>query len=79
MHLKKFLQLFIMCLTLYNDYYFITKELAEEFKNPQEKALKNTKPLQFQKKNKLQGLIKMEKKLQKIYLTYYNLLIAQCL
>ena len=29
------------------------------------------------KKKKLQELIKMEKKLHKIYLTYYNLLIVQ--
>ena len=34
-------------------------------------------PLQFQYKKKLQELMKMEQKLQKIYLTYYNLLIAQ--
>ena len=31
----------------------------------------------FQIEKKLQELIKMEKELQKIYLTYYNLLIAQ--
>ena len=56
------------------------KELAEEFKNNllvQEKILKNTSLLQFQQKKKLQELIKMDKKLQKIYVTYYNLRIAQ--
>ena len=31
----------------------------------------------FQQKKKLEELIKMEKKLQKIYLPYYNLLIKQ--
>ena len=39
--------------------------------------MKNTKPLEFQQKKKLQELIKMEKQLQKIYVTYYNLLIVQ--
>ena len=44
--------------------------LAEEFKK--RFTLENTK-----KCITLQKLIKMEKKFQKIYLTYYNLLIAQ--
>ena len=39
--------------------------------------MKNTEPSQFQYKKKLQELVKMEKKLQKIYPKYYNLLIAQ--
>ena len=54
-------------------YYFNTKELAEELKKlslVQEKILKNTYPLQFQQKKKLRKLVKMEKKLQKIFPTY---------
>ena len=62
------------------DYYFIIKELAEEFKQlftcSGEKTEKYI-PLQFQQKNKLQELIKMEKKLRKIYLTLYGSLVAQ--
>ena len=42
-----------------------------------EKIIKNTQNLQFQQKKKLQELIKMQKKLQKVYLTYYYLMIAQ--
>ena len=42
-----------------------------------EKIIKNTQNLQFQQKKKLQELIKMQKKLQKGYLTYYYLMIAQ--
>ena len=63
------------------DYHFIIKELAEEFKKQFTCLGKNTeKYIIFTVKLqvlKLQVLIKMEKKLQKIYLTYYNLLIAQ--
>ena len=33
--------------------------------------------MQFQQKKKFQELIKTEKKLQEIYVTYYDLLIAQ--
>ena len=60
------------------DYHFVKKELEEEFKKilVQEKTLTNTQPLQFQQKKKLQELTKMEKKIQKIYLLYYNLLIT---
>ena len=43
----------------------------------QERSLKNTLALPFQQNKKLKELIKMEKKLQKIYLTYYSLLIVQ--
>ena len=61
--------------------FFIIKELAEEFRKISyffsKKYHKNSKPLHFQWKNKLQELIIMEKKLQKIYLTYCNLLIVQ--
>ena len=60
-------------------YHFIMKELAEEFKKQftclgenTEKYITFTVPIE----KKLQELIKMEK-LQKIYLTYYSLLIAQ--
>ena len=42
-----------------------------------EKILENRKPFQFQQRKKLKELVKMEKKLQKLYLTNYNLLIAQ--
>ena len=62
------------------DYYFIVKELVEEC-NKQftclgentEKYITFTVPIE----KKLRELIKMEKKLQKIYLTNYNLLIVQ--
>ena len=56
------------------------KSYQENLKNNllvQEKALKDAYSLQFQQNKKLQELLKMEKKLQKIYLIYYNLLIAQ--
>ena len=43
----------------------------------QERILKTAYPFQFQQKKKLQKLVKMEKKLQKPYLTDYKLLIAQ--
>ena len=43
----------------------------------QGRTLKNIQHLQFQQKKKLQELIKLEKKLQKLYLTYYNWLIVQ--
>ena len=63
------------------EYYFVIKELAEEFKNQftclGEKNEKYITLTQFQWKKKLEKLIKMEKKLQKIYLTYYNSLIVQ--
>ena len=62
------------------DYYFIIKKLAEEFKKQFtcfgeniEKYITFIVPI----KKKLQELIKMEIKLQNIYLTCYNLLIAQ--
>ena len=42
-----------------------------------EKILENRKPFQFQSQKKLKELVKLEKKLQKLYLTNYNLLIAQ--
>ena len=57
------------------DYNFIIKELAEEFRKQFTCLEENTKkyitftvPIE---------LIKMVKKLQKVYLIYYNLLIAQ--
>ena len=57
------------------DYNFIRKELAEEFRKQFTCLEENTKkyitftvPIE---------LIKMVKKLQKVYLIYYNLLIAQ--
>ena len=43
----------------------------------QERILKNAYPFQLQQKKKLQKLVKMEKKLQKPYLTDYKLLITQ--
>ena len=42
-----------------------------------EKILENRKPFKFQSQKKLKELVKLEKKLQKLYLTNYNLLIAQ--
>ena len=62
------------------DYHFIIKQLAEEFfkkitclgKNC-EKYITFTVPIE----KDLQELIKMEKKLQQIFPTYHNLLIAQ--
>ena len=42
-----------------------------------EKILENRKPFQFQSQKKLKEPVKLEKKLQKLYLTNYNLLIAQ--
>ena len=60
------------------DYHFIIKELAEEFKKQftclgknTEKCIAFTVPIE-----KKEELIKMEKKIQKIYLTYFSLLIA---
>ena len=62
------------------DYHFIIRELAEEFKKQftclgenNEKYISSTVPI----KKKLQEFIKMEKKLQKMCFTYYNLIIAQ--
>ena len=55
------------------DYHFIIKELAEKIKKQFNCLGENTK----KKKKKFQELINMGKKLQKIYLTYCNLLIAQ--
>ena len=64
----------------YGDH-FIIKELPEEFKKQfpclggnTEKYITFTVPIE---KKRLEGLIKMEKKIQKKYLTYYNLLIVQ--
>ena len=64
------------------DYHFIIKKLAKEFLKQftclglnTEKYIKFEAPLEI----KLQELIKMEKKLQRIYLAYYNLLIVQSL
>ena len=42
-----------------------------------EKKLKNSKSFQLQLQKKLKGLVKLEKKSQKPYLTNYNLLKAQ--
>ena len=62
------------------DYHFIIKELAEEFKKEitclgenTEKYLTFTVPLE----NRVKKVDKNEKNLQKLYLTYYNLLIVQ--
>ena len=56
------------------DYHFIMKELAEEFKKQFTSLGKNTeKYITFT----VPDLIKMEKKLQNLYLTYYNLLVEQ--
>ena len=62
------------------DYHFIIKELAEEFKKEitclgenTEKYLTFTVPLE----NRVTKVDKNEKKLQKLYLTYYNLLIVE--
>ena len=56
------------------DYHFIMKELAEEFKKQFTSLGKNTeKYITFT----VPELIKMEKKLQNLYPTYYNLLVAQ--
>ena len=62
------------------DYHFVITELAEESKKRfsylgenTEKYITFTVPIE----KKLKELIKMEKKLLKIYLTYYSLLIAQ--
>ena len=59
------------------DYNFIIKKLGEEFEKKFTCLGETTEKIhnQFQKKKKLQELIKTEKKLEKIYLTYYNLLI----
>ena len=61
------------------DYHFIIKELAEEFEK-QFTCLgeNNKKYITFTVlvEKKLQELIKIEKKLQKTYLTYYYLLTA---
>ena len=64
----------------YYDCHFIIQELAEEFKKQftflgenTEKYITFTVPIE----KKLEELIKMQKKLQKIHLTCYNLLIAQ--
>ena len=64
------------------DYNFIIKVLAEKFKKQfpclgetTGKYISFTDPIEKEVKE----LIKMEKKLQKIYLTYYNLLMASSL
>ena len=62
------------------DYHFIIKKLAAEFKKEFTFFGENTKKyitFTVPKKKKLQKFIKMEKTLEKIYVTYYNLLIAQ--
>ena len=62
------------------DYHFIIKELAEKFKRQftclvenTEKCITFTVPIE----KEVMRIIKMEKILEKIHLTYYNLLIAQ--
>ena len=62
------------------DYHFIIKEIAEKFKKQFTCLGENTEtyitfivPIE----KKIQELIKIEKKLPKIYLKYYNLLIVQ--
>ena len=58
------------------DYHLIIKELAEEFKKQFNCSGENTeKYMTFTVSinNKLQELIKMEKKLQKLYLIYCSL------
>ena len=64
------------------DYHFIIKELAEEFEGEfnclgenTEKFITFSVPIE----KKIQELINMEKKLQTLYLTDYNLLTAQVL
>ena len=59
------------------DYHFVIKELAEEFENQSiclgentKKCINFTVPIEKE-------LIKMKKKLQKVYLTWYNLLTVQ--
>ena len=62
------------------DYHFMIKESQEKFKKQFACLGENTeKYIMFAVliEKKLQELIEMEKKLQNIYLTYYNLLIAQ--
>ena len=62
------------------DYPFIIKELAEEFKKQLTCVGENTKKcitFTIPIEKEVKELIKMEKKLQKMYLTYYNLLRAQ--
>ena len=62
------------------DYHFMIKESQEKFKKQFACLGENTeKYIIFAVliEKKLQELIEMEKKLQNIYLTYYNLLIAQ--
>ena len=78
MYLKKFL------IDFYNesnyDYHFIIKELAGESKKQFTSLGENTeKDITFTIliEKELQELIKMEKKLQKIYIIYYSLLIVQ--
>ena len=74
----------VFLLYLYNgsnyDYHFIIKDLAEEFKKQITCLRKNTEKyitFTFPIEKKLQELIKIKKKLQKIYLTYHSFLIAQ--
>ena len=59
------------------DYHFVIKELAEEFENQSiclgentKKCINFTVPIEKE-------LIKMKKKLQKVYLSWYNLLTVQ--
>ena len=60
------------------DHDFIIKELAEEFKKQFSCLAENTeKCMTLTVPKRLQELIKMEKKLQEIRLTYNTLLIAQ--
>ena len=57
------------------DYHFIIKELAKVFEREFNCLRENTETCN--NKAKLKGLIDMENKLQKPYLTNYNLLTAQ--
>ena len=63
-----------------DNYHFIIKELAEEFKKQFTCLRENTeKYITFTVliEKQVTRIDKNKKKLQKIYLTYYNLLIAQ--
>ena len=62
------------------DYHFIMKEQAEEFKGQFTCSGKNTKKyitFSVSIKEKLKELVKMEKKLQKPYLTLYSIIMSR--
>ena len=60
-----------------NNYHFIIRDLIKQLKNQFTCLGENTEKYITFTVPTYKELIKMEKKLQKVYLTYYNLFIVQ--